>query len=242
MIVKHKYKCIKCHHDEVYATDGIEFNEDVARLVQYSRRVEDEIPWLYEHFYFQFDPYHVNLIKEIYQYTVDNLAEEHYASGKHTFKNIYVIGSWFGLHLYTHFNTYNKTSDDLIKFTFIDRNRDFTKAVDIMKEVWDDDNITSITADIVFDNIDFSNADLVIIPYAEEIMPLQHLDLDITCPIVAAFTYHRFQRVRNRNFSDPLDLITDIPMENNKRVYLKKLGEIDDWVYADIVTLALTDT
>jgi len=31
-------------------------------------------------------------------------------------------------------------------------------------------------------------------------------------------------------------------MENNKRVYLKKLGEIDDWVYADIVTLALTDT
>jgi len=217
----------------------IDYNEDVANLVKYSRRIEDEIPWLYEHFYFQFDPYHVTLTKEIYQYCIDEMTEEHYASGKHNFKNIYIIGSWFGLHLYTHF-IHHRKYDIKLKFTFIDRNRDFTKAVDIMAEVWDDEDVKSINKDIVFDKIDFSDADLVIMPYAEEIMPLQYLDLNIKCPIVAAFTYHRYQRARNRNFTEPYDLITDINIENNKRVYLKKLGEVNDWVYSDIVTIDLT--
>jgi hypothetical protein len=160
-----------------------------------------------------------------------------FESGKHAFKNIYIIGSWFGLHMYNHFINYRKEKDCKIKFTFIDRNRDFIKAIDIMSEVWEDKDIKTIKADIVFDEIDFSDADLVIMPYAEEIMPLQYLNLNITCPIVAAFTNHRYQRARNRNFTEPYDLITDNHMENVKRVYLKKLGDVNDWVYSDIVTI-----
>lgn len=238
MIIRKKYKCKKCHHDEVYSVDGsIEYDNNVAKLVKYSRRVEDEIPWLYEHFYHQFDSYHVDLIKALYQYVIDHVAETQFESGKHTFKNIYVVGSWFGLHLYNHFIYYRKEKDVKIKFTFIDRNRDFTKAVEIMSEVWEDPDIKGINADIVFDEIDFSDADLVLIPYAEEIMPLQHLNLNIDCPIVAAFTYHRYQRVRNRNFSEPMDTIEEMDMKDNERVYLKQLGHVNDWVYADIVTI-----
>jgi hypothetical protein len=106
-----------------------------------------------------------------------------------------------------------------------------------MSDLFEDTDIKSLNADVVFDKIDFSKADLVIMPYAEEIMPIQYLDLNIKCPVVAAFTEHRYQRIRNRNFAEPLELISDVHMENNERVYLKKLGDVDDWVYADIVTI-----
>lgn len=179
------------------------------------RLIKDELPWLQDNFNYQFDPYHINLIKELYDYCkkFDNITK------------IYVVGSWYGIHMSEYFK-----DKELV---FIDRNRDYIKAIKLIL------GLDGINKDIVFDKIDFSDADLVIIPYAEEIMPLQHLDLNIKCPIVAAFTYHRYQRARNRNFSEPYDSVMDIPMENNKRVYLKKLGEVNDWIYSDIVTLNL---
>lgn len=216
----------------------------LKRMTEYALKIKEEMPWIYENFFYQSDPYHTNLINEIYQYTIDYVATEKYSSGRHSFKNIYVIGSWYSLELYQIFNEMRKDhtlENTEVKFTFIDRNKDFTKAIDIMKKVIDDPYIETITADVVFDNIDFSEADLVIMPYAEEIMPIQHLNLNIKCPIVAAFTHHRYQRERNRNFAEPLESITDIHMSDLQRRYLKKLGNNDDdWIYADIVTMDLT--
>ena len=216
----------------------------LKQMTEYALKIKEEMPWLFNNFFSQSDKYHTELIKQIYYYTVDYVAKEKFQSRRHTFKNIYVIGSWYSLDLYTIFNEMRKDhtlEDTEVKFTFIDRNRDFIKAIDIMKGILDDPLIETINADIVFDKIDFSEADLIIMPYAEEIMPIQHLNINATCPIVAAFTYHRYQRVRNRNFSAPIESITDIHIQDLKRKYLKKLGNNDDdYVYADIVTMDLT--
>ena len=222
----------------------IEWDTNARRLTEYALKLKEEMPWLYESFFYQFDPYHTELIKQIYYYTVDYIAEEKYQSKRHTFKNIYVVGSWFGLQIYDMFNDMRKdqfNDDTTVNFTFIDRNRDYIKSIGYMQEIWNDKNISSVNADVVFEDIDFSEADLVIMPYAEEIMPIQHLNLNITCPIVAAFTQHRYQRARNRNFAEPIESITDIHMQDLQRRYLKKIGNNDDdWVYTDIVTMDLT--
>jgi hypothetical protein len=230
----------------------IEWDHNARKIADYAMRIREETPWLSENFFYQFSPWHTELIKQIYFYIIDHVAEEKFESKRHTYKNVYVIGSWYGLQLYDMFNEKRKDRFEEgteVSFTFIDRNRDFIKAIEIMQEVWHDPNskqkgyrkIKAIKADIVFENIDFSDADLVIMPYAEEIMPIQHLNLNITCPIIAAFTHHRYQRVRNRNFSEPIESINDIHMADLKRKYLQRLGPNEvDWVYTDIVTMDLT--
>jgi hypothetical protein len=216
----------------------------LKRMTEYALKIKEEMPWIYENFFHQSDHYHIKLINEIYQYVVDYVADEKFSSGRHTYKNIYIIGSWYGLELYQIFNEMRKDhtlEGTEVKFTFIDRNKDFIKAINIMKDILDDPYISTVQAHIEFADIDFSDADLILIPYAEEIMPIQNLNLNATCPIVAAFTHHRYQRVRNRNFSEPIESITDIHMSDLQRKYLQRLGNNDDdWVYTDIVTMDLT--
>lgn len=213
----------------------------LKKLADLAVKIKEEMPWTYDNFFYQSDPYHVNLVKGIYDYIIENISQHKFESGRHEFKNIYVIGSWYSLELYYYLNERRKDhiTTDRINFTFIDRNKDYIKILDMLKEIEEDTNITNINADVVFDKIDFSKADLVIIPYAEEIMPIHRLDLNIKCPIVAAFTYHRFQRERNRNFSEPLDIIDDIHVAHTERFYLRKLGDVDDWIYADLLTIDL---